>query len=53
MTRFLEPDQGEWYAMGDEAYLTEDNHVVVLGRLKEQITFVNTKKSNAVELEDR
>ena len=51
--RFLEPDQGEWYAMGDEAYLTEDNHVVVLGRLKEQITLVNTKKSNSVELEDR
>lgn len=47
------PDQGEWYEMGDEAYLTDDNHVVVLGRLKEQITFVNTKKSNSVELEDR
>ena len=33
--------------------LEEDNHVVVLGRLKEQIVLVNTKKSNSVELEDR
>ncbi|CAG5079629.1 Oidioi.mRNA.OKI2018_I69.PAR.g9300.t1.cds [Oikopleura dioica] len=47
------PNQGEWYAMGDEGYLTEENRVVVLGRLSDQITLVNTKKSNALELEDR
>lgn len=33
--------------------ISEENRVVVLGRLSDQIILVNTKKSNALELEDR